>query len=275
MDDPAERLSNELTELLRWAFATTGDACYLVDPTSDAVEAAVDVLGATEGADLDVRLLGRKTVFRDVMDDFLVASRAADHVEDGTLSCRVLADPTGHKRNLVVSPSAVTSVLRADGLFAGLRAEDDAYVGRVYDLYETLFAESDPYGLRTPPLGRVESTLERDLGPACRADFADILSNLRTARGDDGPDEVSVSLLVAARNRVQFYDLTKWAEDVGLASKATFSRKKSALEERGLIATQKVPSDVGRPRLRLVVGDDRLAGATAAELAGVVQSAGR
>jgi len=80
-----------------------------------------------------------------------------------------------------------------------------------------------------------------------------------------------VSLLVAAKNEVLLYDISKWGEDVGIASKATFSRTKTKLEDNGLIATEKVPIDVGRPRLRLQLGDDRLREASADELAAVSQ----
>uniref|UniRef100_UPI001E4BF87B transcriptional regulator TbsP domain-containing protein n=1 Tax=Halegenticoccus soli TaxID=1985678 RepID=UPI001E4BF87B len=55
-------------------------------------------------------------------------------------------------------------------------------------------------------------------------------------------------------------------------SKATFSRTKTRLEDMGLIDTEKVPIDVGRPRLRLKLGDDRLRQAGAGDLAGVAQS---
>uniref|UniRef100_UPI001E507812 transcriptional regulator TbsP domain-containing protein n=1 Tax=Halegenticoccus soli TaxID=1985678 RepID=UPI001E507812 len=55
-------------------------------------------------------------------------------------------------------------------------------------------------------------------------------------------------------------------------SKATFSRTKTRLEDMGLIDTEKVPIDVGRPRLRLKLGDDRLRRADAGDLAGVAQS---
>ncbi|WP_256370423.1 DUF5821 family protein [Halorubrum sp. SD690R] len=41
-----------------------------------------------------------------------------------------------------------------------------------------------------------------------------------------------------------------------MASKATFSRAKSALEDAGLIETEKVPLDIGRPRLRLIATDE-------------------
>ncbi|MFB6184704.1 MAG: DUF5821 family protein, partial [Haloarculaceae archaeon] len=67
-------------------------------------------------------------------------------------------------------------------------------------------------------------------------------------------------------------DISKWGEDIGLASKATFSRTKTKLEDMGLIDTEKVPIDVGRPRLRLMLGDDRLSEADTDELASVAQS---
>jgi predicted transcriptional regulator len=67
------------------------------------------------------------------------------------------------------------------------------------------------------------------------------------------------------------YDLSKWGEDVGVASKATFSRVKTNLEEQGLLDTEKVPIDVGRPRLRLLLGDERLREADPEELPSVVR----
>jgi DNA-binding MarR family transcriptional regulator len=80
-----------------------------------------------------------------------------------------------------------------------------------------------------------------------------------------------ISLLVAGKNGELLYDISKWGEDVGVASKATFSRTKTRLEDNGLLDTEKVPIDVGRPRLRLLLGDQRLADATADELAAVAR----
>ncbi|MFB6130649.1 MAG: DUF5821 family protein, partial [Salinigranum sp.] len=42
--------------------------------------------------------------------------------------------------------------------------------------------------------------------------------------------------------------------------------------DTGVIETEKVPIDVGRPRLRLKLGDDRLREAGAGDLASVAQS---
>jgi hypothetical protein len=68
------------------------------------------------------------------------------------------------------------------------------------------------------------------------------------------------------------YDISRWGEDVAIASKATFSRTKSQMEDAGLIETEKVPIDVGRPRLRLRFADDRLETADVEQLARVAAS---
>jgi len=100
-----------------------------------------------------------------------------------------------------------------------------------------------------------------------------VLSSLQTARGDgEGLDEVTISLLVAARNGELLYDISKWGEDIGLAARRPSPRTKTTLEDMGLIDTEKVPIDVGRPRLRLMLGDERLEDASTDELASVAQS---
>ena len=76
---------------------------------------------------------------------------------------------------------------------------------------------------------------------------------------------------MAAKHEQLLYDISRWGEDAGVASKATFSRTKTHLEERGLLETEKVPIDVGRPRLRLLVGDERLGEVDAEELASVAR----
>ena len=76
---------------------------------------------------------------------------------------------------------------------------------------------------------------------------------------------------MAARNEVLLYDISRWGEDVGIASKATFSRTKTRLEDHDLIDTEKVPIDVGRPRLRLQLGQQRLRDADPAEFLAIVQ----
>jgi hypothetical protein len=66
-------------------------------------------------------------------------------------------------------------------------------------------------------------------------------------------------LLVAGRHELLLHDLSTWGEELGVASKATFSRGKTALIEDGILTSEKVPIEVGRPRLRLLLTDEHAA----------------
>ena len=98
-----------------------------------------------------------------------------------------------------------------------------------------------------------------------------MLDSVESIRSDEGLDAVDMSLFVAAKHELLLYDISKWGEEVGVASKATFSRAKTNLEESGLIETEKVPIDVGRPRLRLLFGEDELENADIDDLPSVAQ----
>jgi len=64
-------------------------------------------------------------------------------------------------------------------------------------------------------------------------------------------DDISVAIVAAAHSGALLNDLSTWAEEVGLASAATFSRRKKNLEDAGIIYTEKVPIEIGRPKQRL------------------------
>jgi hypothetical protein len=264
-------LVNQVIEdVLADVIAESGDPLTVVGPSETIIEHLVEVGTSVEDPPT-IRLLAARSTLKSAVGDFLVAGRAADLVADGVLSLRTTDSPPGH--DLVVSEEDVTALIVA-GESAGAVSTDDAeFVDHTDGFYEGVWADAEEFSLRTPPLSQVRSTLDDDLGAGVVEDFDEVLSSLETARGDgDGLDEVTISLLVAAKNQELLYDISKWGEDVGIASKATFSRTKTDLEDLGLLDTEKVPIDVGRPRLRLKFGDDRLTDANAAELASVAQS---
>jgi hypothetical protein len=264
-------LGDEIEDILRESIQDAPGEILFVDPSAAAVKALVG-LGTEFDGDLPtVKLLADERMLKDVMDDFIVASNAADLVEAGNLEVRNLDEGTDNA--LLVTEDSTVAVVTAGGAVAGLSTDDEEFVGLAYEDYSERFEAADTFNLRTPAITRVRETMEESIGEASREDFDTVLQSLETARGDgDGLDEVTISLLVAAKNDVLLYDISKWGEDVGIASKATFSRTKTRLEELGLIDTEKVPIDVGRPRLRLKLGDERLHDADAEELASVAQS---
>ena len=264
-------LGDEIEDILRESIDDAGDELLFVDPSAAAVEALIDLGTGYDGDLPTVKLLADERMLKDVMDDFLVASNAADLVEAGSLELRNLDEDTDNA--LLITEDRTVAVVAAGGAVAGLATDDEEFVSLAYEDYAERFDAADPFNLRTPAISRVRETMGEDIGEQSREDFDSVLQSLETARGDgDGLDEVTISLLVAAKNDVLLYDISKWGEDVGIASKATFSRTKTRLEELGLIDTEKVPIDVGRPRLRLKLGDERLHDADAEELASVAQS---
>jgi len=249
------------------AAVPAADRVTVVNPAPETIVALVSTLDDRDSAPT-VRLLSPEDALKQVMGDFLVASSAADLIDDGTLSLRVLDQQPVN--SLVVTDEAVVSLVTATDAAAGLTTDDEEFVASTVAFYDDVWETASEFSLRTPPLSRVRSTLAAEISEDARADFDAVLDSLSTARSDDGGiDEVTISLLVAARNRELLYDISKWGEDVGLASKATFSRTKTQLEDKGLLDTEKVPIDVGRPRLRLLLGEQRLQDADADELADV------
>jgi hypothetical protein len=258
-------LAADVEAALEAAFAGDDDELLVVDPSAETIVSLVET--AVGRDDLPtLSMLADERTLKDVLDDFGVASRAADLIADDALDLRVLNGAVDNA--LFVSPSRVVALVSAGEGVAALSTDDDEFVDEVYDSHRSAFEDAEPYTLRTPAISRVRETMESEIGDEARADFDAVLEAVERDP-DDGVDldEVTVSLLVAAKNDVLLYDISKWGEDVGIASKATFSRTKTRLEDLGIIDTEKVPIDVGRPRLRLKLGDERLRGVDAEELA--------
>lgn len=242
-----------------------GENVLVVNPTTATIRGLVRELGDRDDPPT-VRLLVDEDPLKDLVEDFLIGSAIADLVAAETLEVRTLGEVP--RNFLFVSENAVTAVVDGGSEMAALTTEGPEFVEAALDHYDDRWADAEEFSLRTPPLSEVTTTLSSEIGHETTRDFEAVLDSLESARGNgEGLGEVTISLLVAARNGVLLYDISKWGEDVGLASKATFSRTKTRLEDQGLIDTDKVPIEVGRPRLRLKLGDDRLKDVPPAEMA--------
>ena len=255
------------TDVLRTVFNEESGEMFAIGFTKEAAEELVEILTEMDDPPM-VRLLARESVLKWLRSDFLLASTAAELIAADTLSVRTTDEP--FENVLLVSDGSVVSLVPADERVAGLVSDDTEFVETVHEHWASVWETAEEFALRTPARSLVHESLAAEFGPDVESDFRTMLGALDTARGDgDSLDEVVVSLLAAAKHEKLLYDISKWGEDTGVASKATFSRKKTQLEERGLIATEKVPIDVGRPRLRLLLGDEQLREADAGELISV------
>jgi hypothetical protein len=230
----------------------------VVNPPRALMETLVDRLAGVEDPP-QVRLFADPEPLKTLLERFVPAAKLADLVADGVVTVRTLRPVP--RSALLLSPDSVVALIPGPDRSAGLTATDEDVIGRTYDRFDQRWATAPEHEVEVPPLSKVRETLRSELGGAVAADF----ENLLAAGGGGDPDAVTRCLLAAARNEQLLYDISRWGETVGLASKATFSRTKTALEDAGLLDTESVPIEVGRPRLRLTLPPD-LAGEPAATL---------
>lgn len=234
------------------------DGAYLVNPSSTVIDEIAET--GYENPDLfpSLRILAEEWTLKQSLSQFTVASRIADLIEADTLEIRYLPNPP--KSSLAVDDEQLLVLIDIGDSIGSLSTTDSTFVDDVTENCARLFADAEQYVLHTPPISRVKSTLEDRLGSDRREAFVSFVD--ASVAHDGLVDEVVISLLVAAKHRDLLYDISKWGEDIGLASKATFSRKKTNLEKHGIIDTDPEPIDVGRPRLRLRFADPALETAT-------------
>ncbi len=213
-----------------------------------------------ENEELDrIRIIAHVDTIKEVMDDFLIASAVSDLVSQGKVELLSTEDEV-ERSVVLVGDSAVVSYVDFGDTVGALWSDEAELLNASLDFFEEIWSEGDDFKIRTPPMSTVRETLREEIGVQTQEDFCRMLDILDEARGDgDGLDEITLALVAAARNEILLYDISKWGEDAGVASKATFSRKKTELEDLGLIDTENVPIDIGRPRLRLKFEDDELA----------------
>jgi hypothetical protein len=221
---------------------------YLVRPSAELLEIVIET--ATDCDSPPVHVLAVDTELNAVRNHFPSAARAADLVEADRLTLTP-AVPDGWGTAVVTGETAY-AFASVDGHELVLQAADvPAEIHETWDDYRDV---GKRFNLRTPPWSVVTATLTESLSDDVCADFKtsiEVLDSLDTPTAN----EIDSALLVAARHEVLLYDLTHWAEDIQLRSKATFSRAKRDLEDLNILDSEKVPIDVGRPRLRLTLTD--------------------
>ncbi|WP_160135594.1 transcriptional regulator TbsP [Halococcus salsus] len=256
-------------ENLRMLLARESGSVIAVGFDEESARELVETLASIEDSPR-VRLLVREEVLRWLRDDFVVASTAAELIETETLELRAATERLTN--TLLVTEETVVSLLALnDGYSAALATNDEEFVEAARERRNDLWKDGEAFDLRTPARSRVLDSLAEAFGSEVETGFRAILGAVGSTRDETILDEVGVSLLVAARHEELLYEISKWGEDSGVGSKATFSRMKNTLEDHGLIETEKVPIDIGRPRLRLLVGDERLREADTEEIPSVVR----
>ncbi|WP_440009464.1 transcriptional regulator TbsP [Halomicrococcus sp. SG-WS-1] len=266
----AELLDHDIVDLFHNLFETTTEPILVVNPSRTEFNGLITAAIEFEGDLSELRVLTDEQTPKDIFDDFVTAGHAADLIADGRLSPRSTEDIA--RSSLLITADQAIPLVEVEGDVTGFQSDDPELVERMRTVFSEEWENADEVTLRTPPLSQVRETMREDIGEDAADDFDQILDAVETVDSDSDLDEVTICLLVAARNEVLLYDISKWGEDVSLASKATFSRTKTRLEDNGIIDTEKVPIEVGRPRLRLRFADEQLQDASIDEMLSEVRT---
>ncbi|MGQ3331306.1 transcriptional regulator TbsP domain-containing protein, partial [Halorubrum sp. FL23] len=218
-----------------------------INPRSEQIAAFAEEAVTVEDQP-KIRLLADSNEIKDSLYSFLTASKIAELIHRDQLSLRTLREPV-QNTIFTTESEAVVPVIGKHSI----STSDPELVSSVYAEFDSRFEAAEQYHLRTPALSVVKETLREDIGDNVADELNEVLAHAEEISNDNEYlSIVEITLILAARNDVLLYDISRWGEDIGIASKATYSRAKSALEDAGLIETEKVPVDIGRPRLRLL-----------------------
>lgn len=268
MSITSNQVRTSVDKNLRTILAEESGEIIAVDFDEDSTREFVEILAESEEPP-KARLLVDEDVLKWLRDDFVLASTAAELLESDILEVRAATDRLDGA--VVVAGERIISLLTPDNEHsAALVTDDEEFVRTARNHWNDIWEDGEEFALRTPAYTYVLDSLGEEFSSEMVLDFRTVLESVGEM-DDDELDEVDMSLLVAATHEQLLYDISQWGEDVGVASRATFSRTKTRLEEQGLIKTEKVPIEVGRPRLRLLLGDERLREADAGELASIAR----
>lgn len=232
-----------------YADIAEGDAqTGTVQSASEIARLASELNNADDPA--QITLIGIEDALKNVRSDFGVASKVQNLVEEDVLD--LLSVPEVNN-SVFCDGAIVRSYITTGESGIEVTEESDENVSTVSEYLDTLKDNAEPFPLRTAAYDTVVETLTEEFGEAMAADFEDEFN----VRDFTGPmDEVDLFLLLASQHEELLYDISKWGEDIGIASKATFSRSKTEMEDMEFLETEKVPIDVGRPRLRLKIPEE-------------------
>jgi|AntRauMinimDraft_2_1070382.scaffolds.fasta_scaffold00072_17 hypothetical protein len=239
----SERVQEELTQNI----LVDEKNSVIINPSENFVKSVIDKI--SDGANVgNIRMAANEDTVKSVMREFLPASKASELIESGDLTLRTSTEAING--SVIATGGDIRCIVDLNGTL--VITEGQEYTRDIESTIESIWENSSEFNIRTPSLRKIYATMRDELGDEVAEDYQNIIEGMENSRtSDDGMDEVATALLVASKHNILLYDVSKWGEDCGLASKAKFSRTKTRLEDNGYIDTEKVPIDVGRPRLRL------------------------
>lgn len=241
----------------------------------DVLCALIEAL-ASDDAHGRIRLLTNREIAKRAKREFFVATRLVDLVTDDRLALGVVDAEPVVDSVFVGSTAAVQLLTTLSEDAFGNPIEDEGCLDELRDTFEPRWDRADDYPVNAPAYSYILESASVALGDDIEEGLAKAFAETSARSGRATVDVADLVLVLAAKYDEQFYEVSKWAEETGVGSRAKFSQAKRRLEDLGLLATEAIPTEtVGRPRQQLVLAHDDLAGASVTELVAALQSVGR
>lgn len=259
------------TDIVAAVVEETTDEVAVTAPHAPTLVAVVEALSDASPSN-SARVVTTERTVQTVTDEFVTASRLAD-LAVGTLSVRVV-DHERLTETALLTPDEVVAVLTELPTEAlGVATAADAAVDDFRTRFESLWESALETSSEATPYSELVGSLREELDATVCDDFERAVDTSGVRGSNGNLDVVDLLVLLSARHGQELYELTQWGSAVGVASVGTFSQSKRRLEDIGIVETESVRSgDVGRPRQRLLVGHERLRGASVEELVAAAQS---
>lgn len=218
------------------------------------IELIIDVVDEiSANGDTDFEVIIPESETRQVRLNFPLNSKVAELVKQNSLS--LYSTDTGPLSNIIVDGSDFYNFVRLGEIEQFTNSTEKDLFTKIDEEFARIRDRAEPIELDILAWSELLAQLEETVGTETRREFERLI---KAARIEDlgALDDISVAIVAAAQSGALLNDLGNWAEEVNLASKATFSRRKQNLEKEGIIYTEKVPVEIGRPKQRLFLSDD-------------------
>lgn len=195
-------------EVLTSAVATTDGKQSIRCGETSSLLAVLDALEEESGP-TSVRLLAIDSAVRNVTRDHVTATRFADLIASEAVTVRVLDDDRTVQTVLVGDDVAVAIVTDLPTVAVGVPTRDSDVVDACRRGIETFWADADNYEPEPLTYSELVESVHEKFGDETAADLERAIQTPGVRGLDDTPDLVDLLVLLAARHRHQFYELTQ------------------------------------------------------------------
>lgn len=221
-----------------------------VEDIRSAVASVWTLRGEAGHSNIKLTLIGAKDVLKEALDDLVIGSWFSEMVKYGEGAVFV----TDQKQSrLVIGDQSAYTVIDTPGGDVYLSTDDGDSVQELKAKYDEIVDSESTFKIRVPTISSIRSSLDDVFDDGVIETFDEVFTHL--SKEERQIKNTTIFLLIAAYEGLLQYDISRFGNDVGVASTATFSRDKGQLEDENLIETKKVPRDIGRPRLRIHLHD--------------------